>query len=54
MLYWGERVRLEYSEKKDITKIIYKEPGEKRVVEEVQGMRILQIYTESGTLNYSY
>lgn len=49
-----ERVRLEYNAKKNITKIKFKEKGEKRVIEEREGMTILQVYTENGTLNYSY
>lgn len=49
-----ERVRLEYNVKKNTTKIIHKKPGEKRMVEEESGMLILQLYSDRGTLTYSY
>lgn len=48
-----EKIRLDYNSDKNITKIIYS-TGEEKVTEERAGMLILQVYTEKGTLNYSY
>ncbi|GEM_PF-2098225 len=48
------KIKLEYKAKTNKTKIGIKQDDQKQKKEEKDGMILLQLYTESGTLNYSY
>ena len=48
------KLKLEYKKKTNKTKIITQESGKEKVKEEVEGQRLLKIFSENGTLKYSY
>lgn len=47
-----EKVVIEYAGSEDTTKMVRKESGAKRIVEEKTGRHLLRIFTEKGTLQF--